>query len=115
MAEGEPGVKFVNCTPHTVNVCGLVIPASGIVARVAEEIDILRAVRVNGVEIKLAVRRFGEIENLPEPEPGTLYITSALVAQAAWALGRRDVVHPACFERDAEGRIIGANCLIMGE
>jgi hypothetical protein len=38
-----------------------------------------------------------------------------LVAQAAWAQGRHDVVHPACFERDAEGRILGANCLIVGE
>ena len=115
MAEGGAGVKLINCTPHTVTVCGLVIPASGIVARVAEEIEILRAVRVNGVEIKLAVRRFGKIENLPEPQEGVLLITSALVAQAAWALGRHDVVHPACFERDDEGRIVGANCLITAE
>jgi hypothetical protein len=115
MASRRRSMRLVNCTPHAVVICGLVIPPSGIVARVSEQLHFRNSISVNGVDVRIAVRRFGEIENLPEPEAGTLYITSALVAQAAWALGRHDVVHPACFERDAEGRIIGANCLIVGE
>ena len=37
---------------------------------------------------------YGKIENLPEPEEGTIYIVSAMVLAAAKEKGRTDVVHP---------------------
>lgn len=37
---------------------------------------------------------FGPLSGLPEPEEGTFYITSTIVAQAAAAAGRRDVLAP---------------------
>ena len=48
---------------------------------------------------------YGEIENLPEPEEGTIYIVSAVVLAAAKNKGRTDVVapatgHPDCIRKD---------------
>ena len=48
---------------------------------------------------------YGEIENLPEPEEGTIYIVSAMVLAAAKEKGRTDVVapatgHPDCIRKD---------------
>ncbi|MBA2682435.1 MAG: hypothetical protein H0U76_29085, partial [Ktedonobacteraceae bacterium] len=37
---------------------------------------------------------FGDIQNLPEPAPDTLYVVSMPVAQRAAQLGRADVVSP---------------------
>jgi hypothetical protein len=41
--------------------------------------------------IPIVRQHFGQIENLPEPTDGVIYITSSLVAQAAQ---RVDVVSP---------------------
>jgi len=93
--------KFINLTPHTVRLNdGTEILPSGIVARVTatytpfDENGICQAV-------------FGPIQGLPEPQPDTIYITSALVAQAA---KRQDVVSPATghpqAKRDTNGQII---------
>jgi hypothetical protein len=50
---------------------------------------------------------FGPVQNLPDPQPGVIYIVSALVAQAA---KRADVVSPATghplARRDQNGQII---------
>lgn len=43
---------------------------------------------------------YGEIENLPEPEEGTIYIVSAMVLAAAKEKGRTDVVAPATGHPD---------------
>jgi hypothetical protein len=92
---------FVNLTPHTVKLNdGTEIPPSGTVARVTasytpfDENGICQAV-------------FGPVQGLPEPQPGIIYITSALVAQAA---KRPDVVSPATghplAKRDSNGQVI---------
>lgn len=44
---------------------------------------------------------YGEIENLPEPEEGTIYIVSAMVLAAAKEKGRTDVVAPATGHPDS--------------
>jgi hypothetical protein len=50
---------------------------------------------------------FGPIEGLPGPEPGVIYVVSALVAQAA---RRADVVSPATghplARRDGGGQVV---------
>jgi hypothetical protein len=105
--------RLINLTPHTVVLAGLEIPPSGIVARVEEHVTRVGTLAIGEHEIPLVAKRFGEIINLPEREDGVLYVTSALVAQAAWAIGRTDVVHPGDLVRDAEGRVIGAASLCV--
>jgi hypothetical protein len=94
-------ITYVNLAPHSIHLNdGREIPPSGTVARVTaaytpfDENGICQAV-------------FGPVQGLPEPQPGTIYIASALVAQAA---KRPDVVSPATghpqAKRDANGQII---------
>jgi len=117
--------NLVNLTPHEVTLVGedgsvlLRIPPSGQVARVREEtapageITVLPGgpLTVEGVRVPLVRRSWGPIEGLPEPQFRTLFITSSLVAQAAWAAGRRDVVAPGELVRDSEGRVVGCKNL----
>ena len=98
--------RVVNLTPHPIVVrlfdsvrgeeFDLVFPPSGRVARVKAEswpLGYLAPTPMGGVA--LVVRSsFGEIEGLPEPEEGTLFLVSALVAQAAAKAGRLDVLAP---------------------
>ena len=106
-------MRLVNLTPHPVTIASLTIPPSGIVARVNEHVTPVGSLTVDGHEIPLVAKSFGEIVGLPEREDDVLYITSALVAQAAWAMGRTDVVHPGDLVRDAEGRVVGAASLCV--
>jgi hypothetical protein len=107
------GVTLVNLTPHAVTVAGLTIPPSGTVARCREVSESRGTIEVDGTLVPLVAKWFGEVENLPEPKDDTIYIASALTAQAAWAAGRRDVVCPGDPVRDAEGRIVGAASLCV--
>ena len=103
-------MNIVNLTPHPITAAGREIPPSGQVARVSvshEEVGAL-----DGLPIYRAI--FGPVEGLPSPEPGTAFIVSALVANAA--PGRTDLYspatgHPAC-ERDGQGRIVGVPGLV---
>ena len=72
--------KFIN---HTLN-NGTEYHASGKVARVAN--------KFSNFCCGISTVFYGEIENLPEPEEGTIYIVSALVLAAAKEKGRTDVV-----------------------
>ena len=101
-------MMFSNLTPHQINVVDaagaptLTLPASGTVARckaTATETE-----RVDGVPVFKTV--YGEVEGLPEPQDGVLYVVSALVREAVKAT-RTDVVSPAEFVRDSEGKILG--------
>ena len=102
--------KFVNLTPHEIVFGVNVIPASGIVARVAskpgEELG-------NGL---WTAPQWGEVEALPAPEPETIYIVSALVAGRVGNT-RDDIFSPGTGPadnavRDPHGRIIGVTRLI---
>jgi hypothetical protein len=124
----QPDVtNIVNLTPHEIVLVGedggvtLRIPPSGIVARVREEqtpaggITVLPGgpLTVASVEVPLIRRTWGEIEGLPREQFRTVYIVSALVATAAWAQGRRDVVCPGELVRDSEGRVVGCKNLCV--
>lgn len=86
--------KFINLTPHTITLNnGTEYHASGKVARVANKFS------------NFCCGFYEDIENLPEPEEGTIYIVSAMVLAAAKEKGRTDVVapatgHPDCVRKD---------------
>lgn len=108
-------MKFVNLTPHTLNVVRndgsvmLSVPPSGTVARVATQQTVV--CQLAGVDVVCTV--FGDVDGLPAPQPDTVYVVSTLVLQALKANGvdRSDVVapdtSPASVVRNADGQIVG--------
>jgi hypothetical protein len=114
-------VQIVNLTPHSINLHGtdattpllaalvITVPPSGTVARLAVSRKACGEIVAHG-GIRLAVSRakFGEIAGLPVSEAGTIFVTSALVAEAA---KRADVFSPGELVRDETGNVIGANGL----
>ena len=83
----EKSVKFINCTPHEVVLNdGTTFAPSGVCPRISSGYTEPDA---NGV----ATPTFGEVEGLPEPQEGTLYIVSGMVLSAV--KDRDDLVAPA--------------------
>lgn len=106
-------MEFVNLTPHTINLItdagSKVIPASGVIARVEQNTTLVR--EVDGIPVVQAT--WGDILDLPDPKEDTMYIVSAMVANAAKAKGRvQDVVCPGDFVRNEQGQIQGARNLM---
>lgn len=98
-------MKIVNLTPHDIHVLRssgpITILSNGTSARVqAERIEIDQ---VNGIPIFNTT--YKSIQALPEPLPDTVYIVSAIVAQAA--KDRDDLLVPDDLVRDEVGRIVG--------
>lgn len=107
-------MNLVNLTPHVITLITekgeIKIQPSGTIARVAVTREKIGEVTVsNNIIIPVYKNKFGSVENLPDPQPDTLYIVSSLVAQAV--PDRKDVVIPDDSVRDSEGRIIGAKAL----
>jgi len=104
-------IKFVNLTPHSIifmDAAGntvLTVEPSGQVARCSVTRE--KVGEINGIPVNRS--RFGEVENLPEPEEGTVYIVSNLVAQAV--PDREDVFFPDDLVRDENGNVIGCRAL----
>jgi hypothetical protein len=84
-------------------------PPSGTVARVATSPEVVA--EVDGVAITSTT--FGEVYDLPEPQEGTIFVGSLLVAQAAVKAGRTDVLAPGAIIRDEEGRPVGCDGLSL--
>lgn len=109
-------MRIVNLTPHTINLMPagptgpvVTVPPSGQVARCATSRVQVDAVTAEGVTIPVNRTQFGEVTGLPEPQPNTIYIVSALVAQAVPE--RQDVFIVDDAVRDEQGRIVGARAL----
>ena len=109
-------VRFVNLTPHSVTILRegrepLTIPSSGVV-RVGTT-----SLRVYTVESIPCVRQeYSEIDRLPDPVPGTMYIVSLIALQAIE--GRSDVCAPATGPndgavRDDRGQIVAVTKLVV--
>jgi len=101
-------MKMINLTPHPIVIINggetVTLPPSGMVARVTEcerEINQINGVPVVKIE-------YGNVTGLPEPAADTIYIVSAMVAQA---VNRIDLFYPARLVRDDAGRIIGCGAL----
>lgn len=128
--------RVVNLTPHNINFVKpfnveigrdkigtpeyiteertYTLPPSGQVARCKvdrEKIDSVWTEDIDGWDITLPITKskFGEVEGLPEPQEGMIYIVSNLVAQAV--PHREDVFFPDDLVRDANGNIIGCRAL----
>jgi hypothetical protein len=107
-------MKFVNLTPHAINIYNsekqlvMTVPPSGAVARVQTQRK-LSAV-YDGVEIYRT--QYGNVENLPAPQKDTIYIVSALVAAAVPR--RDDVLQPGELLRNDAGQPVGCVGLQKG-
>ena len=110
-------MKFVNLTPHRIVVRqphgDLIIDPSGQVARLKTRQVVEHPW---GYDMPpLATTTLEGIEGLPEPEEGTIFVVSTLVAQAAARYGRRDVVSPDTGPesaiRDESGQIVAVRRL----
>ena len=97
-------INIVNLTPHTINLCGKEITSSG-VARAIVTSEIIGNIN----EVPVRRNRYGSVEGLPNPEANTIFIVSALTAQAC--KDRDDVYMTDQAVRDDQGRITGCNGL----
>jgi hypothetical protein len=66
-------------------------------------------VTVDGITVPVNRTQFGAVTGLPEPQPDTIFVVSALVAQAV--PDRPDVFIVDDAVRDEQGRVIGARAL----
>lgn len=105
---------YINLTPHDVVIRDIddvttTYPASGTVARVFEAVEAVPSPD----EHRRVVVHLGDIEGLPAPRDGAVFIVSMPCAQALAAAGvhRPDVVYPHHLYRDEAGRIVGADQL----
>ena len=109
-------MNIVNLTPHALNLMPtgptgpvVTISPSGQVARCATSRVQVGTVTVDGIAIPVNRTQFGVVTDLPDPQPDTIYIVSAVVAQAV--PDRPDVFIVDDAVRDDQGRIIGARAL----
>jgi len=106
--------KIINLTPHAVVLQDqsgrtLTIAPSGVVARAKVNEEQIGSIECEGLEIPVLRNSYGEAENLPPREEGTIYLVSSLAAQAA--KDRDDLYVPARPIRDGQGRIIACQAL----
>lgn len=107
-------MKIINLTPHPINFLDagnrviLTVPSSG-VARAAQSRENIGTIDADGVTLPVTRSVFGAVEGLPTPEAGTIYIVSAITAQAVPE--REDVFIVDDSARDEDGRIIGVRGL----
>jgi len=109
-------LNIVNLTPHALNLMPtgptgpvVTISPSGQVARCATSRVQVGTVTVDGISVPVNRTQFGVVTGLPDPQPDTIYIVSAVVAQAV--PDRPDVFIVDDAVRDDQGRIIGARAL----
>jgi hypothetical protein len=112
-------MNFVNLTPHALTLratdgTDTIVPPSGAVARVG---TVPGAAMGEAGGIALFSRtEFGAVEGLPEPEAGTIFIVSGLVAGRVF--GRDDVFSPGTGPKDGAirneaGHIIAVTRLVQ--
>ena len=112
-------MQLINLTPHAIVLRSpkggdTTVPTSGIVARVSSVSGTPEI--FDGVPVPVyPTQTWGEIEGLPAPQEGTLYIVSAMVLGRVQ--GRSDVVAPGTGPndgaiRDEGGRIRAVTRLV---
>lgn len=111
-------MKIRNLTPHDItiytndyNEMPYIIPATGIVARVSTTQEIVGS--INGIPVQKI--KYGNVENLPEPQEDVVFIVSQMVLSALNG-SRTDVFAPDTGKgavRDKEGKILGTLNLVV--
>jgi hypothetical protein len=118
-------VRIINLTPHELNVCdseGKIIlsippPKDVPIPRVQVRSEIVGEVEADGVKIPVRRVVYGDTENLPPPEEGTIYVVSTFVTLALREKGvkRKDLLSPDTnvdsAVRDSSGRVLGVKYL----
>ncbi len=107
-------MRLINLTPHELAIYDegttvLRVPPSGQVARCEQHENVVEVISVDGHRIAVLIVDYGEVEGLPQPEAGTRYVVSRLVAEAC--RDRRDLLIPGPGIRDDQGRIVGCRGL----
>ena len=106
--------EVINLTPHEV---GFVLPdggevkiaPSGIIAR-CKAYTVQTGQFIMGIPV--TATEMGDIEDLPDPVPGYVFVVSRVVADKAKKLGRvADIFIPNESIRDSNGVIIGCRSL----
>ena len=104
-------MQIINLTPHPINFLDesnrpiLTVDPSGVVARAKQT----RTLRGNIAGIPVNQCAYGTVQGLPEPAKETIYVVSAITAQACPE--REDVYIVDDSVRDSNGRIIGVRAL----
>ena len=81
-------------------------------ARVVITREQVGTVKVNGAKVPVFAPALGEVHGLPDPEPGTYYVVSRIVAMAL-AGKRHDLLVPDQVVKDGEGRPLGSTALAV--
>lgn len=103
--------KIINCTPHAItflredNSVLATVEPSGTIARASQTRD--RVSEVNGIPVNKC--SYGAVTGLPDPQPETIYLVSALTAQAC--RNRDDVFIVDDAVRNEAGQIIGCRAI----
>lgn len=104
-------MNIINLTPHAINFLRednsvlATIEPSGMIARAAQTREAVG--EVNGIVVNQC--SYGAVTGLPDPQPETIYLVSALTAQAC--RDRSDVFITDDAVRDENGRIIGCKAI----
>lgn len=95
-------MNIVNLTPHPLTLrnpetgADTIVPPSGTVARVTATPGAVE--NVSGIPVPVGRPDiFGDVEGLPEPQEGTIYLVSAMVGGR---VARRDVFTPGTGPKD---------------
>lgn len=120
---------FINYTPHVIDVCNTdnlvydqvarcyrlpegeqlnvirTFPSSGVARCTTNQSVVFEAEDPNG-NFPVFETTYGEIDNLPNPVPGTIYIVSAIVALAGRQAGRTDLAIPTNMVKTEDGRTV---------
>lgn len=110
----SPTLRVVNLTPHPLRLVGAdgriaELAPAGAPARVAVGTTEQTLLDIDGVRVPLLEEQPAEVMDLPDPEPGTLYVVASRVRDAL--PHRQDLVSPTRFQRDESGVIIAAEAL----
>lgn len=108
-------MKIINATPHAINFVGdndqviYTVEPSGILVRVSQKTTNAGSIIVDGVTLPVTDNVFGEVVGLPEQQPETIIIVSAMVANACKTRTDLALVNEAV--RNDKGMIIGCKSL----
>lgn len=116
-------MKIVNLTPHAIVLQGAdgirtTVPTSGTIARVSSLPGKPEA--IDGIPVPVySAQTWGGVENLPQPEEGTIYIVSIIVLGLAHVQSRGDCVAPGTGPNDGvvrndKGQIEAVTRLVRG-
>lgn len=108
----ESPLRLINLMPHDIRLQDAagrraLLPASGLVARCSPARSFIRFVTLDGLSVPVYHTQQGPVRNLPDPQPGILYVVSSYTALAAL---RPDLVIPDSIIRQG-GRPVACRSL----